>query len=254
MMDSKRLQVFSALYKTRSFSRAAQMLKLSQSTVSEHLKRLEQSLGQLLFERHSRKVEPTAKALALWPHAEKILEEMELAARSLRDNPPSGILHISAGETLAAYWLPPLLARFQVSFPQAQVRLKEGLKDPDINFRLRPALNSGRALVELCLVAKKRTKANRPLWLPDPEADIGATAQAALKEHKVAGYLPNQASLLRVAVQGSNISLVSMLAARPWLDNRELALLGKLPYRLELDIQSNNTALSRAFLDFVQEY
>ena len=53
-MDLRQLEVFAGVYELRSFSRTASALRLTQSTVSEHVRLLEEELGTRLFDRLSR--------------------------------------------------------------------------------------------------------------------------------------------------------------------------------------------------------
>jgi DNA-binding transcriptional LysR family regulator len=79
-MDRKKLEIFLKLLDTRSFSLTAQFFGLSQPTVSQHLKSLEEFLGQKLFERTPRRVKALPAAMVLAPYAIKIVETAGQAA------------------------------------------------------------------------------------------------------------------------------------------------------------------------------
>jgi len=58
-MDFRRLEVFTKVYQQKSFSKAGQALYLSQPTVSEHIRLLEEDLGLILFDRQGKEIVPT---------------------------------------------------------------------------------------------------------------------------------------------------------------------------------------------------
>jgi LysR family transcriptional regulator, transcriptional activator of the cysJI operon len=71
------LKTFVTVVETRSFSRAAQDLHLSQSAVSKHIARLETQRGARLIERHWPQVDCTTSGFLLLPHAQAIVSLSE---------------------------------------------------------------------------------------------------------------------------------------------------------------------------------
>jgi len=127
-METRHLQVFTAVYRTRSFTKAAAELFTSQPTISEHMKNLEERLGCRLFDRLGRSISPTPEAELLYPRALAILEELEkldsfLATASER---VCGELVIGAGTIPGAYVLPQLAARFKDRYPEISFEILIG--------------------------------------------------------------------------------------------------------------------------------
>lgn len=118
-MDIHRLRVFISVFKNKSFSRASAELFLTQPTVSDHIRSLEEEFNCKLFDRLSRTIIPTKEADLLYIHAEEIIEK----ADSLMDlmnhfkDDISGELMIGASTIPGTYVLPPLMAEFKNNYP-----------------------------------------------------------------------------------------------------------------------------------------
>ena len=80
------LEAFLAVKDTGSFHVAAERLNLSQSAVTRRIRKLEEALDSLLFERTTRAVHPTLAAKRLQARAEAILEDARETARAMRDD------------------------------------------------------------------------------------------------------------------------------------------------------------------------
>lgn len=78
-LDLNLLRVFDAVMSERSLTRAAQRLSLTQPAVSNAVRRLREALGDDLVRRSGAGVEPTARALALWPAVSQALRQLEMA-------------------------------------------------------------------------------------------------------------------------------------------------------------------------------
>jgi len=72
-MDLRQFEVFVGVYELRSFSRTASALRLTQSTVSEHVRLLEEELGTRLFDRLGRVTVPTRAGELLYGYARQML-------------------------------------------------------------------------------------------------------------------------------------------------------------------------------------
>jgi DNA-binding transcriptional LysR family regulator len=114
-MDIHHLKIFVSVYKNKSFTKASEKMHISQPTISEHIKNLENSLECRLFDRLGRSIMPTAEAEVLYPKAQQILEEMALlheevtAASTLI----KGKLKIGASTIPGAYILPGVAHSFK---------------------------------------------------------------------------------------------------------------------------------------------
>ncbi|NOY64343.1 MAG: LysR family transcriptional regulator [Nitrospirae bacterium] len=114
-MDLHHLRIFTEVYKQKSFSKAAEILLLSQPTVSEHIKTLEDELSCKLFDRLGRTIVSTRIADILYPRALNILEEVEKLRTeivSIQGN-IAGHIRIGASTIPGTYILPTLATEFQ---------------------------------------------------------------------------------------------------------------------------------------------
>ncbi len=125
-MDLRQLEVFAQVFETRSFSRAADALRLTQSTVSEHVRLLEDEIGARLFDRLGRETVPTRAGELLCGYARRILA-LRTEARQALDQflgQVTGVLVVGASTIPGEYVLPPLIGRFREKFPQVSIALK----------------------------------------------------------------------------------------------------------------------------------
>jgi DNA-binding transcriptional LysR family regulator len=126
----RQLRVFEAAATSRSFSKAAETLHLTQPGVSMHIKELEASAGLPLFERIGRKLYVTEAGQELLARAREILRALKDAEdtldglRGLR----RGRLNLGLVST-AKYFVPQLLARFGRDFPELEMRLAVNNRD-----------------------------------------------------------------------------------------------------------------------------
>ena len=116
------IRVFEAAARLKSFTRAAEELGMTQAAVSWQIKALEGRLGQSLFRRLPREVQPTESGERL---SRAATEAMTLLRRAVSDltEADEHILSITTLATLAAQWLAPRLGAFQLANPGLAVRL-----------------------------------------------------------------------------------------------------------------------------------
>ncbi len=119
-METRHLQIFTAVYRTRSFTKAADELYTSQPTISEHMKNLEDRLGCRLFDRLGRSISPTPEADLLYPRAVGILDEMDKleTSLSLAAKNVTGELIIGASTIPGEYLLPLQATQFKSRYPE----------------------------------------------------------------------------------------------------------------------------------------
>lgn len=124
-MDVKQLQTFIVVSRLLNFREAAEELNYSQSTVSDHIRNLEQELGVKLFERLGRKVFLNEEGKKLIASAQRMIQDAEEIQKLFsKDEKVQGTLKIGAAETLCVFWLPPLLKEYSKIYPQVQIILK----------------------------------------------------------------------------------------------------------------------------------
>ena len=124
-MDTRHLQIFTAVYRTRSFTRAAEELFTSQQTISEQIKNLEDRLVCKLFYRLARSISPTPEAELLYPRAVEILDEMHKLETSLASaaRTVAGELVIGASTIPGEYLLPQRAADFNGRYPEVSFEI-----------------------------------------------------------------------------------------------------------------------------------
>jgi DNA-binding transcriptional LysR family regulator len=124
-MDLSALRVFLAVAEERSFSRAAAKVHRTQPAVSQAVKRLEDDLGEQLFDRSSKTGTLTDAGRALQNYGQRLIrlaEEAESAIRELRDLRRGRVL-IGANEA-AIHTLLPLMAKFRKKVPDIAIDVR----------------------------------------------------------------------------------------------------------------------------------
>ena len=127
-MDLSQLEVFLAVARERRFSRAAEKLFRTQSAVSQTIRKLEEELGEPLFDRSSREGVLTDAGRTLQEYAEKLLNlrsDAQEALVQLREL-HKGKLAIAANEFTALYLL-PVLAEFRRLHPMIKITVQRSL-------------------------------------------------------------------------------------------------------------------------------
>ena len=127
-MELAQLEVFLAVARERRFSRAAEKLFRTQSAVSQTIRKLEDELGESLFDRSSREGVLTDAGQVLYEYAEKLLNLRSEASESLAElrELHKGKLVIAANEFTVLYLL-PVLAEFRRLHPMIKVIVQRSL-------------------------------------------------------------------------------------------------------------------------------
>ena len=118
-----RLRIFLAVAEQMHFTRAAEVLYMTQSSVSSAIQNLEKHYGLKLFDRIGRHIEITEAGRLLKIEAQKILEQVNLTERGLRElnNLHRGELKLGASLTIGNYWLPDKISEFKRQYPGIEV-------------------------------------------------------------------------------------------------------------------------------------
>ena len=125
-MDIRKLDVFCKVVELKSFTRAARAVFLSQPTVSDHVRHLEEELGQKLVDRLGREAEPTPAGRLLYDYASRILrlQQETLEALARFGGRLSGETTIGASTIPATYILPALVGTFRAAHPEVTVSVR----------------------------------------------------------------------------------------------------------------------------------
>ena len=117
------LEVFEACARYANFTRAAEELGITQSSVSRHIAHLEEFLGIQLFERIRRKVLLTSAGKEYSDSIKDILRQAERATVNITTSQTGKVLHVSSYATFAAKWLAPKLVSFFNDYPDIPLQL-----------------------------------------------------------------------------------------------------------------------------------
>jgi DNA-binding transcriptional LysR family regulator len=122
-VDLHHLKVFRAAARTPSFTAAGKEVSLSQSTVSLHIKQLEEEFGCMLFVRSRKRVALSDAGRVLLPYVDRISVELKNAELAVREFSTSrrGTIRLGVGATTLIYLLPKVLASYRRKFPLIEV-------------------------------------------------------------------------------------------------------------------------------------
>lgn len=126
-MELRHLRYFTALAETLSFTRAAERVHVTQSTLSHQIRQLEDEVGQLLFERIGKKVVTTEAGELFLGFAGRALKEVDLGLAMLKPGAGglTGQVRIGATHTFNIGLIPECVAQFLARHPTVQVRVEE---------------------------------------------------------------------------------------------------------------------------------
>ena len=128
MMDLWQLTIFKKVIELKSFSKAGKAVRLSQPTVSSHIKDLESHFGTQLVDRLARQAEPTKAGRLLYEYAVRLLalrDETE-AAMSEFTGKIKGRLAVGGSTIPGGYLLPRVIGEFSKSYPEVRISLIVG--------------------------------------------------------------------------------------------------------------------------------
>lgn len=124
-MDLHHLRIFLSVFRNRSFSKASQQLHLTQPTVSDHIRTLEEYLDCRLFDRVGKKIIPTREAELLHNHAVEIIEKADSIRHALGrlKKEVTGELVLGASSIPGTYLLPAFVASFKEKYPSVSFQI-----------------------------------------------------------------------------------------------------------------------------------
>ena len=127
-MDLQQLKVFRSVAKSGGFTRASEQLDLSQSTVSQHIKQLEDELGCSLFLRSGKKIYISDAGKLLLIYADRIFAEFKNAEMAVRELSAMkrGTIRLGAGATTLTYQLPKALGEYKRRYPDIELIVTTG--------------------------------------------------------------------------------------------------------------------------------
>ncbi len=268
-MDFRKLEAFCKVYELKSFSKAGLELQLSQPTISAHVANLEEELGVPLFDRLGRTVLATQAGEVLYRGAKQVFQQVGRINSEiglLRDMVVGDLL--LGGSTIPAnYILPTLLKTFLSMYPSLRVHMTIGDTDSIIR-----QVGQGRLELGIVgSQPEQQGIASYPLHrdelvmvcapelcqgYPEPKSlrDLRAWpwilrergsgtrrfletmlkgAAIPISDLKVSLWVESTEAAIQCVRSGLGVSVVSKLAAQPYLDRGELICLDVITQKLE---------------------
>lgn len=160
-LESDLLRTLVATADTGNFTRASEAVGRTQSAVSIQMKKLEEIVGERLFERGPRGVTLTSPGEKLVRDARRILSLLEEAAVSLQSDPLDGFVRIGIPEEYGGTILPRVLSRFSKKHQQVEVTVRCGASS-----ELKADLDKGE--LDLVVVHEEAARIGGEVLLIDP--------------------------------------------------------------------------------------
>jgi DNA-binding transcriptional LysR family regulator len=122
----QQLRILKAIATEKNFTRAAELLYLSQPSLSKQIKTLEKNLDVVLINRKNNKISLTENGKVFLEYSERILALCEESCRALIDlkNGERGNLTVGASQTIGTYLMPRVLALFAQNYPQIDLKVQ----------------------------------------------------------------------------------------------------------------------------------
>jgi DNA-binding transcriptional LysR family regulator len=210
-MDLGGIAIFVKVVQAGSFSGAARLLGLPNTTVSAKVARLEKRLGVTLIQRTTRKLNITPAGRAYYERCVRGLEEIETAEAEvvLSAGEPGGLLRITAPGDVAHGMLPPIVSRFLARYPRTRVEVLVANRVVDlvaegVHLAIRAA-----ALRDSTLVARRFMPFTGGLWASRAYLGRKGTpkAPAELEKHDCLVFPRFSAQALRLTDGRSRIEV-----------------------------------------------
>ena len=286
-MDINQLEVLIAVAREKSFSRAADVLGRTQPAVSQAVRRLEQEIGEKLFDRSSKDGTLTAAGELLVDYARQMMNLRHAANSALREmrNLQNGKVTISANEHTVFYLL-PIIEEFRQRHPAIKIEVQRGVasripeqitarevelgvisfKPNDASLRSISVLNDELVLI----VAPGHRFADRSSVSIRDLADETFIAHNAPSPYRkkvietfdkydtrlnISVELPSLEAIKRLVERGTGIALVPKLTAKSEIAAGHLAGLSVKEMKLERKLNivyRKNSVLSHASQEFLK--
>ena len=122
----QQLRILKAVATEKSFTKAAELLYMSQPTLSKQIKLLENKTGVILLNRNTTNISLTEEGKVFLQYTERILALCEESCRALNDvkNGDRGNLIVGASQTIGTYLMPRVLALFAQNYPQININVQ----------------------------------------------------------------------------------------------------------------------------------
>jgi len=122
-LDLRLLNYFVAVYEERNVTKAAARCFVSQPSLSNALRQLENKLGTKLFKRGTKGMEPTDEAAHLYPRAQRLLDESKDLTAMFKDDEESSMVVIGTFQDLSPSYIQTTLENVRKNLPNVSLRL-----------------------------------------------------------------------------------------------------------------------------------
>lgn len=292
-MDLHQLYVFTKVVEHKSFSKAAEDIFLSQSTVSSHIHSLEKNLNFTLFDRVGREIILTPSGERLYQWALKLLLLKDQALLDLIEGMTElkGMVRIAASSVPGQFMLPKMIKEFRNQYPNATFQITQSSSKKVSEKVLSGAVDLGilgekydneklhyipLVKEKLVLITSNRSGIKGPVNIHDilaypfimRNADSGTNAllKRFLKKNNIykdqlniIAYTESGQSLIQFVLQDIGIGIISEIAAREYVKNHMLKMHEILGFNDErffyLVYNSNKTQamISKLFIENVSK-
>jgi len=288
-MNNDHLRLFVRVAATQNISMAGSELGLSPPVASMHINKLEQSLGVKLVHRTTRKVSLTQEGIEFLPHAEEVLNAVDLAVSSVGSGSftPQGTIRVTAPSSFGRMHIVPGLKGFVEKYPQLKIDLRQSdsvvdMVEGGFDIAIRNASLNDSTLVARKLAPDKRIICASPDYIKqygEPKTPqellehqcinlIGIeswTFNTPIGQQKIKGRgairIDNGESIRDACINGAGLTISSLWCAYQALENGSLVQVLK-DYPLESDtavwaVYPSSRLLApkvRAFIDYFLEY
>jgi len=283
------LFVFTKVVEHKSFSKAAEDIFLSQSTVSSHIRALEKMLGVKLFDRVGRESILTSHGERLYGWALKLLLLKDQAMLDLKGGMMElrGMVRIAASSVPGQFLLPKMVKQFREQYPEVIFHINQsssrhvgekvlngsvdigilGQKFEDDKLRYIPLLKEKLVLVtsnqmELTEPVNIQDISDYPFVMRNSDSGTNALLEKFLKKNNIArdqlniiSYIEDGQCLLQFVIQGVGISIISEIAAREYSSNKLIKIYDingfddERYFYLVYNINKTQSLLSKLFID-----
>ncbi|MDN3015026.1 selenium metabolism-associated LysR family transcriptional regulator [Paenibacillus sp. BSR1-1] len=257
-MDLHQLYVFTKVVEHKSFSKAAEDIFLSQSTVSSHIHSLEKTLNVNLFDRVGREIVLTPHGERLYQWALKILFLKEQALLDLNQGMTElrGMIRMSASSVPGQYLVPKMVKRFREKFPNATFRINQssskfvaeqvlngsvdvgilGEKYENDKLHFIPLLKEKLVLVtsnQVQIMERMtiKTITKYPFIMRNSASGTNAAIERVLKRNKIQkedmniiAFTDSVQSIIQFVMQDIGISIISEVAAREYAKHNSIKI------------------------------
>ncbi|GHI01545.1 selenium metabolism-associated LysR family transcriptional regulator [Neobacillus kokaensis] len=257
-MDLHQLYVFTKVVEHKSFSKAAEDVFLSQSTVSSHIQALEKMLDVKLFDRVGREtiVTPYGERLYQWALKLLLLKDQALLDLKQGMNDFRGVIHIAASSVPGQFLLPKMIKKFREQYPNAIFHINQssskialenimngsadigivGNKYESDKLQYIPLLKEKLVLItstqmDLLGPVKLDEILQYPFIMRNPDSGTNAMLEGYLKKNNISkdelniiAFTDSGQSLMQFVMQNIGISIISEMAAQEYAQHHLLKI------------------------------